>query len=155
MTAPRIFFAGLFHESHSFLNEATELSDFKLAGYGTAVPIEVPGSPMAAAVELARESGTTWYAGPYFYAMPSGPAAPAVLEHWQAQFSAAWDQFGPSSDGIFLVLHGAMVTESHEDGEGEILRRVREIVGREVPVVTSLDLHCNTTDAMMRHPPHS
>src|SRR3546814_3395699 len=46
-------------------------------------------------------------------------------------------------DAVYLCLHGAMVTESHEDGEGEILRRVRAVVGPELPVVASLDLHGN------------
>jgi microcystin degradation protein MlrC len=51
-------------------------------------------------------------------------------------------------DGVYLDLHGAMVTEAHDDGEGEILRRVREAVGPRVPVAASLDLHCNFTRAM-------
>ncbi|MFQ5785790.1 MAG: M81 family metallopeptidase [Alphaproteobacteria bacterium] len=52
-------------------------------------------------------------------------------------------------DAVYLDLHGAMVTEDHEDGEGEILRRVRAVVGEETPVVASLDLHANVTEAMM------
>jgi microcystin degradation protein MlrC len=51
-------------------------------------------------------------------------------------------------DGVYLDLHGAMVSERHDDGEGELLRRVREAVGPRVPVVASLDLHCNFTRAM-------
>ncbi|MGD2172401.1 MAG: M81 family metallopeptidase [Gammaproteobacteria bacterium] len=54
-------------------------------------------------------------------------------------------------DAVYLDLHGAMVTEHHEDGEGELLRRVREIVGDAVPVVISLDLHANVTAAMVEH----
>jgi microcystin degradation protein MlrC len=50
-------------------------------------------------------------------------------------------------DGVYLDLHGAMVTEHHDDGEGELLRRVREVVGPNVPVVASLDLHANVTRA--------
>jgi len=54
-----------------------------------------------------------------------------------------------SLDAVYLDLHGAMVTEHHEDGEGELLRRVREIVGPELPVVISLDLHANVTAQMV------
>jgi len=54
-------------------------------------------------------------------------------------------------DGVYLDLHGAMVTEHHDDGEGELLRRVREVVGKAVPVVASLDLHANVTRAMVEH----
>ena len=54
-------------------------------------------------------------------------------------------------DGVYLDLHGAMVTEHYEDGEGELLRRVRQVVGAEVPVVISLDLHANVTAAMVEY----
>ncbi|KAG1186178.1 hypothetical protein G6F35_014707 [Rhizopus arrhizus] len=54
-------------------------------------------------------------------------------------------------DGVYLDLHGAMVTEHLDDGEGELLKRVRELVGPHVPVVASLDLHANVTRAMVRH----
>jgi microcystin degradation protein MlrC len=52
-------------------------------------------------------------------------------------------------DGVYLDLHGAMVSEEFEDGEGEILRRVRKAVGPRVPIAASLDLHANVTQAMM------
>lgn len=54
-------------------------------------------------------------------------------------------------DAVYLDLHGAMVTEHFEDGEGELLRRVRAIVGPDVPVVISLDLHVNVTEGMLEH----
>ena len=58
--------------------------------------------------------------------------------------SAASDQW----DGIFLMLHGAMVTEFCDDGEGEILRRLRAVIGFEVPIAVTLDPHANVTVAM-------
>lgn len=54
-------------------------------------------------------------------------------------------------DAVYLDLHGAMVTEDFEDGEGELLRRVRAVVGPDVPVVISLDYHVNLTQAMAQH----
>lgn len=51
-------------------------------------------------------------------------------------------------DAVYLDLHGAMVTETHEDGEGELLRLVREQIGSDIPLVISLDLHANVTPAM-------
>jgi microcystin degradation protein MlrC len=53
-------------------------------------------------------------------------------------------------DAVYLDLHGAMVTEPFEDGEGELLRRVRAAVGESVPIVVSLDYHANVTEAMAR-----
>ena len=52
-------------------------------------------------------------------------------------------------DAVYLDLHGAMVAEHVDDGEGEILRRVRKAVGPRVPIVASLDLHANVTQAMI------
>src|SRR5439155_15510254 len=54
-------------------------------------------------------------------------------------------------DGIYLDLHGAMVAEHFEDGEGELLRRIRALVGERIPIVTSLDYHTNLTPAMVHH----
>ena len=53
-------------------------------------------------------------------------------------------------DGVYLDLHGAMVCEHIDDGEGEILARVRQVVGPKVPVVASLDLHANVTRRMVQ-----
>jgi microcystin degradation protein MlrC len=54
-------------------------------------------------------------------------------------------------DAVYLDLHGAMVTEHLDDGEGEILRRVREVIGKDLPLVVSLDLHANVTPEMVEH----
>lgn len=54
-------------------------------------------------------------------------------------------------DAIHLDLHGAMVTEEHDDGEGEILRRLRQLVGPRIPIFATADLHANVTEAMLSH----
>src|ERR1700761_9739544 len=52
-------------------------------------------------------------------------------------------------DAIYLDLHGAMATEDFEDGEGELLRRIRACVGPDLPLVISLDYHANVTPQMV------
>jgi microcystin degradation protein MlrC len=54
-------------------------------------------------------------------------------------------------DAVYLDLHGAMVAEHLDDGEGEILARVRKVIGRDLPLVVSLDLHANVTPQMVEH----
>jgi microcystin degradation protein MlrC len=54
-------------------------------------------------------------------------------------------------DAVYLDLHGAMVTEHLDDGEGEILARVRKVIGKELPLVVSLDLHANVSPEMVEH----
>ena len=50
-------------------------------------------------------------------------------------------------DGVLLVLHGAMMSEGTPDATGEVLRAVRAAVGPDVPVIGTLDLHANVTEA--------
>jgi microcystin degradation protein MlrC len=54
-------------------------------------------------------------------------------------------------DAVYLDLHGAMVSEHFDDGEGEILARVRKVIGPGLPLVASLDLHANVSPAMVEH----
>ena len=54
-------------------------------------------------------------------------------------------------DGVYFDLHGAMVCEHLQDGEGEFLRRARQLVGADTPIFVSLDLHANVTQAMVDH----
>ncbi|WP_256662779.1 M81 family metallopeptidase [Pseudomonas sp. AG1028] len=54
-------------------------------------------------------------------------------------------------DAIYLDLHGAMVAEHTDDGEGTLLARLRAVTGDALPIVASLDLHANVTEAMLRH----
>jgi microcystin degradation protein MlrC len=52
-------------------------------------------------------------------------------------------------DAVYLDLHGAMVAEHLDDGEGDVLARVRRVIGKDVPLVASLDLHANVTPQMV------
>ncbi|SDV49857.1 M81 family metallopeptidase [Chitinasiproducens palmae] len=52
-------------------------------------------------------------------------------------------------EAVYLDLHGAMAAENADDGEGEILRRVRDAIGPDIPLVASLDLHANVTPLML------
>lgn len=67
-----------------------------------------------------------------------------ILAHVERRLREA----GPL-DGVFLALHGAMVCESHDDPEGELLELVRGIVGPDAPIAASLDLHANVTPRMV------
>ena len=53
-------------------------------------------------------------------------------------------------DGVVLLLHGAMVADGHDDCEGDLIARVRGLVGPDVPIGVELDLHCHTTSLMLR-----
>lgn len=89
-----------------------------------------------------RTAGLVWGA-----ASPSAHVTRDAYERIVSDMLARLAALGPV-DGVYLDLHGAMVTEHLDDGEGELLARARKIVGPRVPIVVSLDLHANVTRAM-------
>ena len=84
-------------------------------------------------------------------AVPSAHVTEDAFERIAAMIEQGLAAMVNEIDGVYLDLHGAMVTEHLEDGEGELLRRVRALVGPRLPVVVSLDLHANVTEAMVEH----
>lgn len=83
-------------------------------------------------------------------AWPSGPVEREVYEELRDGIVAGVRDAMPV-DGVFIVLHGSMVADGCDDPEGELLERVRTVVGPEVPVVATLDLHGNITERMAAH----
>ena len=79
-------------------------------------------------------------------AAPSGPVDAAAFEHIAGRIC---DAVALGCDGVLLDLHGAMVTQSHDDGEGELLRRIRTIAA-DVPIGVALDMHTNLYDGFAR-----
>lgn len=82
-------------------------------------------------------------------ANPSGKITNGTFEHiCNLIISKANDG---QYDGCLLHLHGAMVTDGLQDAEGELLKRLRMVVGGEVPIVVTLDLHANVTKSMAKY----
>lgn len=79
-------------------------------------------------------------------ASPSGPVSTETYERVATQITQACLTERP--DAVYLDLHGAMVAEDYSDADGELIRRVREVVGPSVPIIVSLDLHANVSDLM-------
>jgi microcystin degradation protein MlrC len=89
-----------------------------------------------------------------YSALPAGPVEHAVMEAFWTELDEALRRELQASglDGIWLALHGAMVTTECEDPEGELLRRIRAVPGaQELPLFGVFDLHANFTPAMARH----
>src|ERR1700716_2989405 len=105
---------------------------------------------MAGFVPAAEEEG--WGLVPTLWCAAS-PSAHITKDAYERIAKAIVDgiKAAGSIDGVYLDLHGAMVTEHLDDGEGEILARVREAIGKDLPLVVSLDLHANVTPEMVEH----
>ena len=101
--------------------------------------------PFAAFLDLAREAGAEVVVPIAANAEPSGPVADTAFETIAGRIA---DAVAAGCDAVMLDLHGAMVTESHDDGEGELLRRLRA-VAPDVPIAVALDFHSHLTDAMV------
>lgn len=108
--------------------------------------------PVAGAIAVAEAVGVELVPLAWGFANPAGPIQDEAFERISARIcgplSLALDE-GPL-DGVYLDLHGAAVVDSFPDGEGELLRRVRAIVGDDLPLTISLDPHANLTEKMVR-----
>ena len=86
------------------------------------------------------------------FAQPLGRTVRAVYERLRDDILGdlqATISVGPV-DGVILLLHGAMVADGYDDCEGDLIARVRELVGPDVPIGVELDLHCHCTALMQR-----
>lgn len=147
---PRILTAGLFHETHTFVDDLTRWRDFEVALGHDVFKKRGDASPTDGFLEAAEQLGFEVIPTVDARATPSGTVADdAFAAFWSEFEQRARPALAAGVDGIFLVLHGAMVTESHVDLEGEFLARVRALPGaEEVPIFGVLDLHANVTARM-------
>lgn len=152
----RIVYGGFQHETNTFASDLADLDAFKAGGGWPGIKHEgdiwpaiqganIPaGGFVGAALEAGDELiGTIWAA-----ASPSAHVTDDAFEYIAGHIVNRIRAALPV-DAVYLDLHGAMVTQSFDDGEGELLRRVREVVGDSVPVIASLDLHTNVTAQML------
>jgi len=84
------------------------------------------------------------------FAEPSGLTLRATYEALRDEVLCDLQQALPV-DAVLLVLHGAMVADGYDDCEGDLIERVRAIVGETVPIGVELDLHCHLSADMVRH----
>ena len=152
----RIAIGGFQHETNTFAPSKADYAAFEAGGgwpgvqYGDPLFAAVEGAniPAAGAITALRAAGHSLVATAWAAASPSAHVTSDAFERIAGEMVARLKAALPV-DGVYLDLHGAMVVETFDDGEGELLRRVREAVGPRVPVVASLDLHANVTRAMV------
>ncbi|HBK08889.1 MAG TPA: microcystin degradation protein MlrC [Acetobacteraceae bacterium] len=156
----RIAVGGFLHESHSFAPRPTTYADFLqpgglppfTAGPGLIDAIRPRSVPLAGAIGVAEEAAVEMVPLAWCFANPAGPVEDEAFERIAARICAPLSQALDEAplDGVYLDLHGAAVVNSFPDAESELLRRVRAIVGPDLPLTISLDPHANLTATMMR-----
>ncbi len=143
--AKRVLIAALFHETHTFLEGTTGLKDFAVRRGGELLQCTGDSSPLGGVLEFAGESGWEIVPTADFRASPSAMVEDEVVETFWNELD---DRISLPLDAVFLVLHGAMASQTLPDVEGEILARLRARIGMAVPVFGVFDLHANFTQRM-------
>ena len=152
----RIAIGGFQHETNTFAPSPADFAAFEEGGgwpalaFGDAIAPRLAGAniPAAGAIDALHAAGHTTVGLVWGAASPSAQVTKDAYERIAGEIVRRLAAAGPV-DGVYLDLHGAMVAEHLDDGEGELLARVRRVVGPSVPVVASLDLHANVSAAMV------
>ncbi len=154
MSGPRIALLGFSIECNRFAPTATE-ADFvgRTLVSGEAMVVEARNPAPRMLGELPgfvadMDAAGPWQPVPILLAMaePNGPVEHGFFQQLMVRWEAGLCAAG-TLDGVYCVMHGAGLTTLDHDPEGTILTMVREIVGPDVPVVASYDLHANVAPA--------
>lgn len=152
----RIAIAGFQHETNTFVQSSTRLSDFEQADSWPELlrrqdVLDVTDGmnlPIAGFAKAALADGVELLPILWCAAEPGGKVTDHAFDTIAGLITD--NLLGMAQlDGVYLDLHGAMVTESWDDGEGELLARVRQVIGPDLPLVASLDMHANISQQMV------
>ena len=148
----KLVIAQMKHETNTFSPVPTPLARF---AHGTPEPLEGravrdafkgTGTAIGAFIDLAEQAGAE---AVYPIAGNAAPSAPVDTAAYEEMAGRIVEAVAKGCDAVLLDLHGAMVTRAHDDGEGELLARIRK-VAPDVPIGVALDMHTNLFPAMGR-----
>ena len=154
----RTFIAGYQHETNTF---APTLADWEAFNAGHTFPAYRRGQmlidtfkdiniPVGGFIQAALANG--WELVPSVWAGAT-PSSYVTTEAFEKICGDICDDLREACksgiDAVYLDLHGAAVAQNADDSEGELIARIRAIVGDVVPIVGSLDLHANVTHRML------
>ncbi len=153
-----LFIAGFQHETNTF---APSLADWEAFNRGDAFPAYIRGEamqtqftgvniPVGGFIDAAKRHGWQLWPSVWAGASPSSYVTRDAFERIATDLLQDLKQaLSQGIDAVYLDLHGAAVAEHADDAEGELLARVRALIGENMPLVASLDLHANVTKRML------
>jgi len=152
---PRIAVGGFQHETNTFSKVLATFADFEAPDAwpgltrGEALFDAIAGINLPAAGFIQEARGLHHKLLPLLWcqAQPSGHVTRDAFERVSAMMIDELRSAG-AIDAVYLDLHGAMVAEHIDDADGELLRRLRAVVGPDLPIVASLDFHANLSPQM-------
>lgn len=127
----------------AFEDRGIQLGQDAMAARGEA------NTPLAGFLDIGRPAGWTIVHAISAAAQPSGPVTQDAFDRIAGVIVETAKAHAGKIDGVLLGLHGAMVTAFCEDGEGELLERLRAVLGRQIPIGITLDPHANVTRRMV------
>ncbi len=154
MSKPRVAIAGFQHETNTFAPFLTTWDAFQQPGAWPAYAVGQAAADQARGLNVPIggfvDAGENFAIVPILYAAaePGGYVTRDAFDQISDALCAGLAKAG-ELDAVYLDLHGAMVTQDHDDGECELLRRVRAQVGPDMPIAVSLDLHGNLSEAFV------
>ena len=141
------------HESNTFKKGETTLQDFRdnvLDPGQTAVDrFRDVNEELAGFIDVAVAEGWRMTHTVSAHATPGARVSREAYEHVAGLICDGAREHRDTLDGVLLALHGSMVPVFCEDGEGELLARLRAILGPDLPIAVTLDLHAMATPAMV------
>src|SRR6201995_4130437 len=154
----RIAVGGFLHETNTFAPTKATYDAFVHGGgwprmvLGADIPKIIRGINLGLAGFIEAAEGKGWELAPTIFAAAT-PSAHVTRDAFERIAKVMVDGIAAAGpmDAVYLDLHGAMVTEHFDDGEGEVLARVRHVIGKSMPLVVSLDLHANVSPEMVEH----
>lgn len=152
----RVAVAGFLHETNTFAPSKADLRAFVQGGgylplsRAAEIPARCGGVNLGISGFLDHARSVGWEVVPLLWcgAIPSAHVTRDAFEAIADEIAGRLRDADPI-DGLLLDLHGAMVAEHLDDGEGELLARLRAIVGPRTPIAAALDLHGNVTQSMV------
>ncbi|TLP79874.1 M81 family metallopeptidase [Nesterenkonia sphaerica] len=143
---------GISHEANTFSTSLADLEEWQWAGILLGPEIVEQYGDAEATISGFLELGhneLTIDVVPLLFSRvtPMGPITADAFEYLLGQMLDLLRDHGPW-DGVLLALHGAAVSTEHPDADGEIIRRVRELVGPQCLIGVTLDMHANVSDPM-------
>src|SRR5690554_5953308 len=152
----RVAIGGFLHETNTFAPTTARYENFEQGGgylplsRGDEILTRCGGVNLGISgfVDYARKAG--WELVPLLWtgAIPSAHVEKQTYDRIVDELVDRIREAGPL-DGLLLDLHGAMVAEHVDDGEGELLAKLRAVAGPRLPIAASLDLHGNVTRRMV------
>lgn len=150
----RVAVGGISHETNTFCRGESELDRFRERAWAEGQELidknrnvrNYIGGIIDAAERLDIELAPTFFASATPSATISAATYATLLDNLLTSLAAAGEV-----DAVCLTLHGAGVAAGVDDIEGDIIQKVREQVGRDMPIVVTLDLHGNLTQQMVDH----